>query len=390
MKSLRLKIYLFLIFSEFILLYPLFIVMFADAGALTALQISSLLIVWSLAILVAEVPSGALADRYSRRNLLVVGQVIRASGYAVWLFFPHYYGFLVGLILWGIGQAFKSGAFEALVYDELKSVNSEKHYAEIMGRGESLSLFFGLASTLAATLVFIWFGYKGVLIGSIAAVLLSAVVAFTLPHRPRQKEVEAPRYLELIRSAARTVAHTPALLKFILFGVFIGMLFRIFDEYASLIIKQSGVSVEWVPVVSALVFLPVILIGFVAYRFEKLRGTTFVKVLLLAGAMLMIAAALGNLTSLVFFSLFMLLLKLTQIIFGAKVQHSIAGQARATITSVSGFGVEVAALGGFFLFGLMSQLGGPRLAFGLFGAGSIVAAIVYLAFNTHKQHKTQQ
>lgn len=388
MKSLRLKIYAFLTFSEFVLLYPLYIVMFADAG-LSALQISTLLIIWSIAILVAEVPSGALADRFSRRNLLVIAQMVRAAGYAVWLIFPTYYGFLAGLVLWGVGHAFKSGAFEALVYDELKVIGAEKQYAQIIGRGESLSSFFGIGSTLAAAPIFVWFGYTGILWGSIAAVIISAGVALTLPDRPRQKEVAVPNYLNLIREATRIVTHSPSLLKIIIFGVCVGMLFRIFDEYTSLIIKEGGVATEWIPIASALVFTPVILVGFIAYRFEKLRGATFIKVLAVAGGALMLAAWLGGLGSLVLFSLFMLLLKLTQIIFNAKVQHTIASRTRATVTSFNGLGVEIAAVGGFFLYGLVTQFGSTQLALGVFGGISVGAALLYFMLSKWKYSRSE-
>ena len=350
--------------------------MFVDSG-LSALEISTLLIIWSIAILLAEIPSGALADRYSRRNLLVIAQLIRASGYLLWLSFPTFYGFAAGLVLWGIGHAFKSGAFEALVYDELKAEGGEKRYAQIIGHGESLSLFFGLGSTLAATPVFIWFGYPGILWGSVAAVTLSALVALSLPNRPLQKKVGMQSYTDLIREATRSITRTPSLLKLIVFGVFVGMLFRIFDEYTSLIIKESGISVEWIPITSAILFIPVILVGFIAYRFERLRGTTFVIALALAGVTLILSGLAGGLSGLAFFSLFLLLLKLTQIIFNSRIQHTIASGARATITSFNAFGVEMAAVGGFFLYGLMSQLGGIRLVLTFFGSISIGTTLLY-------------
>jgi MFS family permease len=384
MKALLAKIYLYRIFSELILLYPLYNVMFADAGHLSTFQISSLLMIWSVIILVAEIPSGALADRYSRRNLLVTAQVIRAIGYALWIIMPNYIGFLAGLALWGIGRAFTSGAFEALVYDELKSNRLEKNYAKVIGRSESLSGLFSLGSTLAATPVFLWLGYKGIVWGSVISVVIASLIALTLPHSRRQKAVETPHYRELIRQAILEIKRSPYLLKLVIFAVFIGMLFRIFDEYASLIIHAASVPVGWVPIASALVFTPVILIGFIAHRFENLSRAAYLSGLAAAGALLIIGGFLVNIPGLVFFSLFMLLVKLTEIIFGAKIQHSITGSARATITSINSFGVEVSAVGGFFIYGLMVQLGGTGLALQFFGAASLLAALGYFLISRRR------
>ena len=83
-------------------------------------QIASLLIVWSATAFTLEVPSGVLADKYSRRNILFIGQCIRSLGYLCWLFLPNYIGFLIGFILWGIESALSSGTFQSLLYDELK------------------------------------------------------------------------------------------------------------------------------------------------------------------------------------------------------------------------------------------------------------------------------
>src|ERR1700684_453103 len=111
--------YAFKFFDSFILIFPLYAVMFVDAG-LTPVQISIVLIAWSATAFTLQIPSGVIADRWSRRHILACAQLARAAGFVVWLFYPHFWGFLVGLVLWGVKSAFTSGTFEALLYDELK------------------------------------------------------------------------------------------------------------------------------------------------------------------------------------------------------------------------------------------------------------------------------
>ena len=53
--------------------------MFADNG-LSDAEISALFLIWSLVGIVAEVPTGALADRFSRRGALAAGGVLQAVG----------------------------------------------------------------------------------------------------------------------------------------------------------------------------------------------------------------------------------------------------------------------------------------------------------------------
>ena len=57
--------------SELVPYYPLYALLFLDTG-LSEAQISVLFALWSITAFVAEVPTGALADRWSRRGSLML------------------------------------------------------------------------------------------------------------------------------------------------------------------------------------------------------------------------------------------------------------------------------------------------------------------------------
>ncbi|MGH8909648.1 MAG: MFS transporter, partial [Egibacteraceae bacterium] len=103
-------------------------------------EISSLFILWSAVGMAAEVPSGALADRFSRRGALVASSVLQALGYVLWLTLPGFPAFAAGFVLWGLGGALVSGALEALLYDGLAAVGAEDRYALVQGRVTAVGL----------------------------------------------------------------------------------------------------------------------------------------------------------------------------------------------------------------------------------------------------------
>lgn len=72
-------------------LYPLYALLFADNG-LSDAEISVLFAIWSMVGMVAEVPSGAVADRFSRRYALMASGVMQGAGYAVWILSPGFGG----------------------------------------------------------------------------------------------------------------------------------------------------------------------------------------------------------------------------------------------------------------------------------------------------------
>jgi MFS family permease len=375
------KIYLYRILDNFMLIYPLYAVMFAQRGGLDTFQISMLFIIWVLASMAAEVPTGALADRYSRRNLLVIGECIRSIGYLSWLVWPTYMGFALGFVLWGVGGALDSGTFEALVYDELKAAGTERMYARVIGRTESLSLFVGLAATLLATPVFAHFGYGAVLVSSVAACIAAAMVAATLPDKKRQESTEGPTYFRIMRDATREVAHSPNLIRVIAFGVLLTTLFGVLDEYETLFLKDAGVVVYLIPVVSAAVYFPAIVAGFFAHRLEHLRSATFMLLTVAAGVALFTAGRFLGLPGIVSFGAFLLLVRVSEIVYGAKLQHGIQGQARSTVTSINSLGVSVASIGAYLLYGLATRMGGTVAALELFGLVTAVLGVIMLVWS---------
>src|SRR4051794_6535916 len=100
--------------AEAVPIYPLYALLFTDAG-MSGAQVSALFAIWSAVGILAEVPSGALADRFSRRGCLVAAGVLQAAGYAAWMLLPTFGGFALGFVIWALGGSLASGAQEALL-----------------------------------------------------------------------------------------------------------------------------------------------------------------------------------------------------------------------------------------------------------------------------------
>ena len=131
--TVRRRMYLLAFVDEFAPFAVLFTLWFADNGV-TVAQLSVAFVVWAIAALLFEVPSGVLADRVDRRRLLAGAFLLRAVGIAVWLVVPTLAGLVVGAVLWAIHEAAASGAWEALIHDELEAVDLQRDYGVVMAR----------------------------------------------------------------------------------------------------------------------------------------------------------------------------------------------------------------------------------------------------------------
>lgn len=117
--------------------YPIFTILFLDFG-LTVAQFSILNAVWAATIVMAEVPSGALADIVGRRRLLVFAAFSMLVEMAILCFAPRgnttllFSFFLVNRVLSGLAEAAASGADEAIAYDALQASGMADQWGRVL------------------------------------------------------------------------------------------------------------------------------------------------------------------------------------------------------------------------------------------------------------------
>jgi MFS family permease len=128
-KSIHPNIYrLYLIkIAKWFMLYMPIVVPFYVSNGLTMKDIMVLQAIYSIAIVILEIPSGYLADVIGRRKTLILGAVFGTIGFATYSFSYGFLGFLIAEVILGIGQSCISGADSAMLYDSLLERGEEKN-----------------------------------------------------------------------------------------------------------------------------------------------------------------------------------------------------------------------------------------------------------------------
>lgn len=95
-------------------------------------QIALVTSIGLLASLLLELPSGALADLWGRKNTVIFGRVIGVIGFLILTFATNFWMFLLGNILYLANWAFESGALDALLFDSMKENGvGEEEYQKV-------------------------------------------------------------------------------------------------------------------------------------------------------------------------------------------------------------------------------------------------------------------
>jgi MFS transporter, DHA3 family, tetracycline resistance protein len=127
----------------------------------------------------AEVPTGIIADVYSRRLSILIGFVLVGIGFLIEGLIPQFWAILLAQVVWGTGITCMSGAIEAWVADE---VGEEKAgHAFLRGKqfgdtGELLGVLISVALAGIALNI-------PIVVGALLSIVLAGVLALIMPEQ---------------------------------------------------------------------------------------------------------------------------------------------------------------------------------------------------------------
>ncbi len=143
------------------ILFTAVIIPFFQSLGLNFFQIMLVETAFAITVLIMEVPSGYLADKFGRKKIIIAGTFFSFVGMLNYSFATTFELFIISEILIGLGCSFISGADSALLYDSLIELKKEDEYKKIEGRREALrTTSIGLAALLSGFFAMFSFRYN--------------------------------------------------------------------------------------------------------------------------------------------------------------------------------------------------------------------------------------
>lgn len=326
--------------SEFIVVYPFYVIMFGERGDVSAAGVGVLLASWMVVSVLAEVPTGIIADKVSKKWSLAFGHALQALTFGIWLLVPNFTGYLIGFVVWGVGEAFISGAFQAYLYESLDDDN-KKTFGKIFSRSRAFTM---LAYTSGGFLAFlIGPEYPLLLILSVAVALVSVGIVVSLPATRAQVEVEIRP--KILAGALKAIRTSPDLRRILFTAVIALSLMGAAGEYLGQYYQQVGLPTQTVALFISVGSATAALLYWWMHHVESQISRYQLAIMLAATALFALTFLGGALVAVLGMFVFTRVLRVITVNNESLIQHHAPNESRATVGSLYSFAGKLFAAG---------------------------------------------
>lgn len=227
-------VYLFIEFSASAFFSMMFVTTSlyeATVAGLTPVQLILVGTALEVSAFVFEVPTGIVADVYSRRLSIIIGYVLMGLGFLVEGFFPAFLPILLAQVIWGLGYTFTSGATQAWITDEIGEDDANKLFL----RATQVGLFASLIGMGAAMFIGANNVALPIQVGALGVILIGIALMLIMPETgfhptPREDRNTWQHMWYTFRQGVSAVRSRPRLMNIVFIGLFYGLYSEGFDR----------------------------------------------------------------------------------------------------------------------------------------------------------------
>ncbi|MGH2502920.1 MAG: MFS transporter [Ktedonobacterales bacterium] len=163
-----------------------------QAAGLNPLQLTLVGTALEGSIFVLQIPTGALADVFSRRASVTLGVALTGAGFLLEGLIPRFGPILLAQVLWGAGYTFINGAEEAWITDEVGVERANRAFLRAQQAGLLAGLI-GVAGSVALASVRLNLPLE---VAGVLSLALAGAVALVMPESSRQRVANIERTVE--------------------------------------------------------------------------------------------------------------------------------------------------------------------------------------------------
>lgn len=162
---------------------PFLILFFLEKG-MNYFQIGTLYAVREITRNILEIPAGIMADVLGRRRTMITSFSFYIVSFLLFYFSETYWMFVVAMLVFSFGDAFRTGTHKAMIFEYLKIKGWQDQKVYYYGGTRSCSqLGSAISSLLAACIVFYRGSYQSIFLFTVIPYLLDLLLMITYPKK---------------------------------------------------------------------------------------------------------------------------------------------------------------------------------------------------------------
>lgn len=374
------NIYGYTFFDKLLLLTPVYAIFMQQHG-ITDMQLSLLFILLSVGTFTGQIPVTWLMNKIGPKYAMIIGQILKGIGFIIWLFWPVFIGFAIGMFLWGVMYAIYNVALEGMIYDELRARRNHKIYAKVLGVQRNISSAATALSAFGSLLMFAgynWITYVSLVMLAISVIFIWRIETNAYP-RGRKQNIRKIRFITVFKTGARICRVTPCIFLMMVLTVLVECMAYL-DNYLSPIGYEIGLPVEFVGIIQFFILGCVILGQTFAYRFARVKDWIIYSTICVGGVLFVLFSVFYSVSGLWLLGGAYVLFSAVSILLYARFQDFLPSSYRSVILSIYSIANNIIYIVVCMLIGLGGLLGGWRYSVLILGMGLIYIGAWALLF----------
>jgi DHA3 family tetracycline resistance protein-like MFS transporter len=203
----------------------------ATVAGLTPMQLVLVGTTLEVSAFLFEIPTGVVADVFSRRLSIIIGYLLMGVGFLVEGLFPSFLPILLSQVIWGLGYTFTSGATQAWITDEVGEEKANPLFLRATQVGLAASLL-GMGAT-----IFIGANNAAIpiVVGAVGVILIGIVLVLIMPETgfrptPMEDRNTWQHMWHTFNEGVKSVKVRPRLMNILGVGFFYGLYSEGFDR----------------------------------------------------------------------------------------------------------------------------------------------------------------
>jgi predicted MFS family arabinose efflux permease len=375
------KLYVIKALRWFMLIMPIIVLFFQENG-LSMKEVLLLQSIFSIGIILFEIPSGYFSDVIGRKTTIILGCILGFFGFSIYSFSYGFWGFLIAELILGLGSSFLSGTDSAIIYDSLIQSKKEKDYKKIEGRMLSVGNFSeAIASFIGGFVALI--SLRTPFYIEMTLMFFTIPLAFTLiePKRQKHENKEGP-IKEIIKIVKYSIHHNREIKWLIFYSGFIGASTLTMVWFIQPYFQFVGLPLAYFGIAWGILNLSVGIFSLYAHKIELSVGRkkSLISLIFILFIGYVLLGIFNSLWAIIFIILFYFVRGISEPILKDYVNKLISSNMRATVLSVKNlFGRLVFSIIGPFI-GWITDVYSLQLALLTSGSIFVILGIISLLF----------